>query len=225
MEYETKLETLDFKPIDSDPFNVRIEVLKDLDHAIDQVCDEIEKEGGTADPTAEDKCPYFGQLWPAGLALSEHMARMGLWLKGKSVLEVGCGLALPSIVCAKLGADVLSTDFHPDVEKFFSKNSKSNEPFSGKLRYQRINWNEPQKLGAFDFVIGSDILYERSHPENVAKTLASHCHSGSHIVLADPGRSYIQKCVDQIAGLGFRYDMFVRKTSAKEVFVFVFQKI
>lgn len=211
--------------------SIEIETLKDLDKAIDQLCQGVDEKDAEK-VFVQDLCPYFGVIWPAARALSEHVARMGGWLKDKTVLEVGCGLALPSLVAAKLGARVVATDFHPDVPKFLARNTQLNKV---KIDYRSLDWRQETGLGTFDFVIGSDILYESSHPPDVARALARHCHKDSHIVLADPGRVYLQAAVKAIEEQGFRSDMFVRDVldshtdragdrNTKEVFVFSFQK-
>src|SRR5919198_1167187 len=48
--------------------------------------------------------PYWAELWPAGLALAGALPPS---LAGTRVLELGCGLGIPSLVAAVLAADVL----------------------------------------------------------------------------------------------------------------------
>jgi predicted nicotinamide N-methyase len=38
----------------------------------------------------------FGQIWPVGQMLAEHMSGHGI--AGKRILEIGCGLGLSSLV-------------------------------------------------------------------------------------------------------------------------------
>ena len=45
--------------------------------------------------------PYWAEVWPSGLALARHVA--GLDLTGLAVLELGCGLGLPSLVASLAG--------------------------------------------------------------------------------------------------------------------------
>src|SRR3954454_20338540 len=104
---------------------LEIETLADLDKAINKLCDGVDEKSAEA-VFVEDLCPYFGVVWPAARALSEHVGRMSSWLKDKRVLELGCGLALPSLVAAKLGARVTASDFHPEVPKFLERNMALN---------------------------------------------------------------------------------------------------
>ena len=57
--------------------------------------------------------PYWAELWPSGLALADYVATLDL--AGRRVLELGCGLALPSFAAALGGADVLATDWAPEA--------------------------------------------------------------------------------------------------------------
>src|SRR5919108_539555 len=50
---------------------------------------------------ADEFLPYWAQLWPSGVALARAVAHRAL--KGARVLEVGCGLGLPSIAAARAG--------------------------------------------------------------------------------------------------------------------------
>ena len=61
---------------------------------------------------AEDEfMPYWAELWPSGLALARRLA--GRALRGARVVELGCGLGLPSLVAARGGGRVLATDWSP----------------------------------------------------------------------------------------------------------------
>jgi hypothetical protein len=60
--------------------------------------------------------PLFGLLWPAGIALAEEMSRFAV--AGKSILEVGCGLGLGSLVLQRRGANITACDHHPLAEEF-----------------------------------------------------------------------------------------------------------
>lgn len=205
---------------------LQITCIKDLDTAVDQLCANVPTEAGAEARTLE-LSPYYGVPWASGLALAQHLAKMGGFLKGKTVLELGCGLALPSIVAAKLGARVTAIDFHPDVPKLLETNCTQN---GVQVEFALKDWRSGgMDLGSFDFVIGSDILYESSHPDSIAREVTAHCHRESHILLADPGRAYLQLCVDAIAKRGYRQDMFIRTTQdqdlkMRDVFLFSFQR-
>jgi predicted nicotinamide N-methyase len=203
---------------------LNIECLDDLNATIDQVFKVLEGQGN---PQAlEELCPYFGVIWPAARGLSEYLSQLPTSsLLGTQVLELGCGLALPSMVTAKRGAQTLATDFHPEVPKFLEKNILNNQ--LTHLKYQWVNWEkDAPQLGPFDWVIGSDILYERRYPEPLARTIAKQVKPNGKIILADPGRPYLQGFVDAMKSLGFQCTTKIFRVpnppTFQEVFVLIF---
>ncbi len=198
-----------------------LEAIRDLDEAIDLICEAMTPEE-QLDPFAEDLCPYFGILWPAAEALSQFLGEHPEIVKNKSVLELGCGLGFPSLVATHLGGEVLATDFHPDVEAYFKRNCRHS---SLTCSYQRLNWREDgEELGLFDVVMGSDILYESKHASEVALGLIKFLKPGGTILLADPGRSYLQRFIQAMTELGYRDDMTIMTAAAKDHFMVKFTK-
>src|SRR3954447_12210414 len=57
--------------------------------------------------------PYWSVLWRSGVALGRELAASARELDGLRVVELGCGLGVPSLVAALKGADVLATDAEP----------------------------------------------------------------------------------------------------------------
>jgi predicted nicotinamide N-methyase len=198
-----------------------MEAIRSLDEAIDVIC-EVLTEEEQKDPFAEDLCPYFGILWPAAEGLSQYLAQNPKLVKNKSVLELGCGLGYPSLVATHLGAKVLATDFHPDVEEYFQRNCRHS---SMTCSYQRLNWREDkQDIGLFDIVMGSDVLYESKHASEVAKGLIRFLAPGGKILLSDPGRNYLQRFLEAMRDEGYSEESELIAISDKEVFVFLFTK-
>ena len=177
--------------------------IRDLDESIDTLCDFF-GEADQDNSLAEEYCPYFGVLWEAGIGLSQHL--LSLNLKNKKILEIGCGLALPSFIVTKKGGEIIATDFHADVPLFLEINQKRNNMF---FPYRVMNWrNEIERtktdLGLFDLVLGSDILYESQHPLQVAKALIAFLKPGGKILLSDPGRAYVQNFITSMNECGYK---------------------
>lgn len=219
----------EYKLKEMNVLNFQMTTIHDLDESIDTLC-EFFGEEDQDNSLAEEYCPYFGVLWEAGVGLSQFLNRIDL--KGKKVLEIGCGLALPSFVVARKGGHIIATDFHADVPLFLKLNQEKNQtPFD----YRVMNWrNEIERtkndLGLFDLVIGSDILYESQHPKQVAMALIAFLNPGGRIILADPGRAYIQKFITSMNELGYKEKLTTEKVPAditpkkidREIFVFEF---
>jgi predicted nicotinamide N-methyase len=97
----------------------------------------------------------------------------------------------------------------------------------GRFEYRRLDWKGPEvALGKFGLVIGSDILYEKNHPAQVADALVRLVKNSGRIVIADPGRPYLQTFVDEMRARGFGAEPFLQSTTeGKDVLIFDFRKI
>ena len=130
--------------------------------------------------------PLFGQLWPSSEKLADLMQ---VWeIGGLTVLEIGCGLALASMVVHRRHGDITASDHHPLAETFLNANLLLNE--LPKLKYQTGNWDrENLALGCFDLIIGADVLYERSHPLLLASFIQLHANAACEVLIIDPNRA------------------------------------
>ncbi len=99
--------------------------------------------------------PLFGVIWPSSLVLAHFIDSYDTG--GKRILEVGCGMALSSLLLNKQSADITATDYHPEVDKFLQRNALLNE--DSAIAFELVNWADTSDdLGLFDLIIGSDIL-------------------------------------------------------------------
>jgi predicted nicotinamide N-methyase len=140
----------------------------------------------------EEFLPYWAELWPSGLALAKHVAT--LELGGLRVLELGCGLGLPSLAAALRGADVLATDWAEDAIDLLRRNADCNGAF---LRLARVRWSEPEPLlraAPWDLVLGADLLYEARNAEQLAELVPQ---LGGEVLLAEPGRPYAKEFLER----------------------------
>lgn len=142
----------------------------------------------------------FGQVWPVGILLAEVMDTAEM--TGKRILELGCGIGLPSLVLQRRGADVVASDIHPLAEPFLAYNSALNGLPS--VHFRQLDWEEPlPSLGDFDKIIGSDLLYERDHPEALAAVIERHARPQAEVVLTDAGRGHTSAFSREMEALGF----------------------
>jgi predicted nicotinamide N-methyase len=131
----------------------------------------------------EEFLPYWAEVWPSGVALARLVASRKL--RGTRVVELGCGLALPSIVAALQGASVLATDWSPDALLFAQRNAARNH---AALETALVAWSRADELvarGPWQLVLAADVLYERRNVEPLLELLP---WLGSEVLLADPGR-------------------------------------
>jgi len=140
----------------------------------------------------EEFLPYWAELWPSGLALARHVATLDL--AGRRVLELGCGLGLPSLAAALRGADVLATDWAGDAIDLLRRNAERN---GASIRVARVRWSEPEPLlraAPWDLVLGADLLYEERNADQLAGLLPQ---LGAETLLAEPGRPYAKDFLER----------------------------
>ena len=125
--------------------------------------------------------PYWAELWASGRALaSVVMARS---LRGASVLELGCGLALPSFAAAAAGGRATASDWSPSALELVTANAARN---GVEVEVMEIDWFAPPESPPwFDLVLAADVLYEE---RNGAALLDLLPELGREVWLADPGR-------------------------------------
>ena len=127
--------------------------------------------------------PYWAELWPSGLALAEVLAEHEL--RGARVVELGCGLGVPSIVAALGGARVLAADWAPAALALLHANAQRN---GAAVETLEVDWADAGALVArapFDLVVCADVLYE---PRNVDALVDLLPLLGDHVLLGEPGR-------------------------------------
>jgi predicted nicotinamide N-methyase len=129
--------------------------------------------------------PYWAERWPSGVALADNLATLDL--AGARVLELGCGLGLPSLVAARGGADVVATDWSGDAIALLERNASRNH---ARLAAVTADWRDTSAfaaLGPFDLVLAADVLYEGRNAEPITALLRE---LASPALIADPGRRH-----------------------------------
>jgi predicted nicotinamide N-methyase len=107
--------------------------------------------------------PYWAELWPAATALAEALPDVA----GVRVVELGCGLGVPSLVAAARGAEVTATDWAADAIELLRTNAERNGlRLTAEVRDWREPWDEQ-----FDLALAADVLYERRNVEPLLERL------------------------------------------------------
>jgi predicted nicotinamide N-methyase len=142
-----------------------------------------------AEALARRGVPYWAVLWPSGLALAHAISR-GPALDGARVLELGCGLGLPSLAAARRGATVLATDASPDAAVFAAHNLALND-LTGDVAV--ASWADAAPAladgGPWDLVLAADVLYLKANVESLLRLLPRLVTDGGEAWIADPNRA------------------------------------
>jgi predicted nicotinamide N-methyase len=136
--------------------------------------------------------PYWAVLWRSGVALARELDAETL--SGLRVVELGCGLAVPSIAAARAGATVLATDESTEALELAARNAEAN---GVRVETATVEWTEPDELlrrAPFDLVLAADVLYERP---SVAQLLSLLPRLAPEAWLADPGRPAAEAFIEQ----------------------------
>lgn len=151
---------------------------------------------------SEASWPLFGLLWPAARVLAEQMQTREI--TGKRVLEIGCGLALASMVVHRRRGNITACDRHPLAQDFLEQNLYLNN--LPNLAYQTGHWDRDNPdLGKFDLIIASDVLYERDQPLALADFIDRHSSDQVDVLIVDPDRGNRNPFCRRMTGLGFTH--------------------
>jgi len=150
----------------------------------------------------DERLPYWAELWPSAVALARCLARRDL--AGKRVVELGCGVGLPTVVALERGAQVLATDHNEAALDFVAHNARANlrrEPTTALF-----DWFSPELggLGTFDLVFAADVLYERRNAGALADLIPRLLAPGGECVVADPRRPPAPSFLELMERRGFR---------------------
>lgn len=153
--------------------------------------------------------PYWSVLWRSGVELAREVDETDL--SGRRVVELGCGLGVPSLAAARRGAAVLATDDSAEAAALVERNAEAN---GLSLDTEAIDWTRPEALlerGPFDLVLAAELLYERA---NVGPLLVLLPRLAPEIWIADPGRAAARAFLDQA---GSRWSIETRERGVAQI--------
>jgi predicted nicotinamide N-methyase len=123
--------------------------------------------------------PYWAELWPSGLALARALPER---LDGVHLLELGCGLGLPSLAAASRGARVTALDWAAEAIELLAVNAERN---GVALDAVHADWRTFR--GRFDLVLAADLLYEERNVGSLLEVLPA---LAPEVLIAEPGRPH-----------------------------------
>ena len=178
-----------------DIIELKSEVLEILDQSIqyhvvsntDSLLDHLISKGAAHEDVIDERIPYWADLWPSAIALAQFIFTDEGINKEVSVLELGCGLAIPGIAAGIKGAEVCLTDYLPDALRIAELNWRTN--IHDRIPDCRLmDWRNPDIDFKPDIIIASDIAYEERAFQPLISTFRTLVSSNGRILLSEPGR-------------------------------------
>lgn len=158
----------------------------------------------------DDDVPFWAIIWPAAVGLAEYVWE-NIDFTGSTALELGAGLGLVGVVAAAKGAQLVQTDFISEALELAKENAQLNG--INNINYCLADWRNFQIEEKFDWILGSDILYEPKLHFYIKQILAANLKPGGTVVLADPGREDAKKFIEALAADGYDRTKVTRQVS------------
>lgn len=170
--------------------------VRNLDALVDQIDDEHFNK--------DERLPYWAELWPSAIGLARYIKGNPQIVRGKTVLELGCGLGLTSMVISGCKPkQILVTDYEQDAldvaEKNFALNGKTPPQF------KMLDWREANLDQKFEVIIAADILYEERFFTPLIRLLNSYLAHSGKIIIGEPNRPVAQNFYSGLLDHGFAW--------------------
>mmetsp|Transcript_29100 Transcript_29100/g.37521 ORF Transcript_29100/g.37521 Transcript_29100/m.37521 type:complete len:305 (-) Transcript_29100:154-1068(-) len=152
-----------------------------------------------------------GIQWIGGVVLSRFLDCLEVfppkYFQGKRCLELGAGCALPSLLLAKLGAEVTITDIDtekclPNIELNLSPQEQQE-----RVRVRYLCWgdysNEAELSPPFDIILAGDCMYQDACVEPFLQTMWRFSDSKTEIYVAGVVGSSPYRLFVKLVGIYF----------------------
>ncbi|MBI3758665.1 MAG: hypothetical protein HY269_02795, partial [Deltaproteobacteria bacterium] len=129
--------------------------------------------------------PYWAEFWPVCALMAEFVAAWGPATPSKrlTILELGCGLGLSSLVAARLGHRAIASDYDEDALEFVRESARRMDQPIPETQF--IDWRETCPDLRPDRIVAAEILYERRSLAPIAQFFARHLPPGAIGLICD----------------------------------------
>ena len=155
-----------------------------------------------------------GRVWPASAALCRYLARTGA-VRGKAVLELGCGTGATGLTCAaalNASSVILTEGGSEGLLQLARRNVAANRRLLPcDVEVQRHGWGDPIESSC-DLVVGSDVTYDRDAHARLCTTLkalgapALLAHQHRRVASFLSGESQLDHFIETAASVGLAVD-------------------
>ncbi|KAL7852739.1 hypothetical protein SRHO_G00185240 [Serrasalmus rhombeus] len=139
---------------------------------------------------------YGAVIWPAAVALCKYLetpeGQEQINLLDKTVLEIGAGTGLLSIVATLLGAILTATDLPGILSNLrFNLNRNTRSVRRHEPKVMELSWGHmleetfPQCSYHYDYVLAADVVYHHGFLDELLVTMHHFCQPGTTIIWAN----------------------------------------
>jgi predicted nicotinamide N-methyase len=136
--------------------------------------------------------PIWASVWPSGVALASVIWRDRERFAGKKVLEIGPGLGITATLLGLAGAEVTLVDISQSCLNVAAYNMRQNgagypaHAIVSDIRHPTPDLPGHLERGAYDMIVGADILYEDDVVEPLLRTISAVDHAWIAAVIREP---------------------------------------
>ena len=168
--------------------------------------------------------PYWAKVWPSAIALVKVIQKHPSLIRDKTVLELGAGIGLPSLLMASEAKTIQISDYDLEAVELLRKNIAHLQ--LQNVQALKLDWNNlPENIDP-EVIILSDVNYDPTQFETLTKLIEKFIHQGSTVILSTPQRIMASPFVQKLEGYTIeRHEALVDENGIpKEISILVLSK-
>lgn len=135
--------------------------------------------------------PYWAVVWPGAMVLAKYIFNHPEIVKGKVVLDIGCGGAIAGIAATVAGAQsVIANDVDPVALHAAGFNAEANRVTVG---LNNSNLLFDKSISQVDVIVAADMFYQRESALRMIDFLRQAHTCGTDVFVADGNRPFAPK--------------------------------
>jgi predicted nicotinamide N-methyase len=140
--------------------------------------------------------PHWTKLWPAALAMADHIQKHPELVKDKNVLELAAGLGLPSLVAARFAKTVCCSDYLEEAVTCMIQSAQHLQ--YSNITCRLLDWNHLPGDLTTDVLLLSDINYDPHQFDLLYQVLHRFIQQGTVILLTTPQRLMAKPFIEKL---------------------------
>jgi len=138
----------------------------------------------------QEEPPFWACSWPGGQALARYVLDHPDAVRGRTVLDLGCGNAIAALGAARAGAArVIANDVDPSAIRMAEINAQEN---GLRIEYEaRDLLADVPPVPPVEVILVGDLFYHRAMAARVETWVRLAVRMGASALVGDPGRSYL----------------------------------